>query len=158
MEIIDYFESSEKEHWLSEIERCEWGAAKFLAELLKGTESNYGTFENALGKGRLYLLTEGSALISFATLSEQDCIADKSMTPWIGFVYTYPEYRGHRYMGRIIGRALSDAAAQGFDRVYVATDHIGLYEKYGFSYLENRKSVWGEDDRVYVIKINGGEP
>jgi len=35
-------------------------------------------------------------------------------------------------------------------RVYLATDHIGLYEKYGFEYFENRVSVYGEDSRVYV--------
>ena len=35
MEIIEYFSSENREHWLYEIEKSDWGAGKFLFKLLK---------------------------------------------------------------------------------------------------------------------------
>jgi hypothetical protein len=32
MRIINYFESDNKDHWLSEIRKADWGAAEFLYE------------------------------------------------------------------------------------------------------------------------------
>ena len=146
MEIIEYFESENKLKWTEEIRKMDWGAAKFLAELL--TENR---FANVLGEGgKLYLMIDGDKLVSFITLTHQDCIADEKLFPWLGFLFTSPEYRGHRYGEAIINYAVSEAKTQGYDRLYLATDHIGLYEKYGFSYMETRADVWGGDCRIYV--------
>lgn len=143
MKIIDYFKDERQEHWQAQIARYEWRAAKFLAQLLAE-----GSFHSTLGQGTLYLLVEGETLVSFLTLAERDCIDVPEYTPWIGFVHTAPEYRGHRHMGKLIDHAVSMAGQQ----VYLCTDHVGLYEKYGFTYLENRVSIYGEDSRVYVRK------
>lgn len=144
LEIINYFSSEDRAHWLEEIRRCEWRAAKFLADLLEKDR-----FNAELGQGTVYLLTDGRSLVSFVTLSERDCIPDEQLYPWIGFVHTSPEYRGHRYAGILIDHAARAAFTAGMRRVYLATDHVGLYEKYGFEYLEYRVSVYGEDSRVY---------
>ena len=37
--------------------------------------------------------------------------------------------------------------------VYIATDHVGLYEKYGYTYLENRIDCRGSDQRVLYRDI-----
>ena len=77
---------------------CDWGAAKYLAVLLKD-----GRFETVLGTGgKLFLLCDGDKLVSFVTLTHQDCIDDIRLFPWLGFVFTAPEYRGHRYSEQII--------------------------------------------------------
>lgn len=34
------------------------------------------------------------------------------------------------------------------ENLYVSTDHVGLYEKYGFSFLEEADTVWGEKSRI----------
>lgn len=59
---------------------------------------------------KVLILVEGKTLISFCTLAEQDDIKDPSLTPWIGFVYTFPEFRGHRYMGKLLDYAKNVAA------------------------------------------------
>lgn len=145
MEVVEYFSCVQKDKYLSQIESYEWSAAKFLATLLKENR-----LQQTLGNwGKLFLLVDGDALISFVTLSAQDCIADPNITPWLGFFHTAPEYRGNRY-GRLLINAVCDFAREsGFDEVYLATDHINLYEKYGFTYLENRIDIWGEDSRIY---------
>jgi GNAT superfamily N-acetyltransferase len=65
------------------------------------------------------------AVVSFITLTHQDCIADESMYPWLGFLYTEPNYRGHRYSEQIIQHALSVAKDMGHNE---ATDKVGLLE------------------------------
>lgn len=145
MKIIEYFSCSEKEMFLNQIEEYEWSAAKFLAALLK---------ENRLSKelggwANLFLLIDGDRLVSFITLSAQDCILEPSYTPWFGFFHTSPEYRGNRYGKLLIDYACDVARNAGYKSVYLATDHGGLYEKYGFDYVENRIDIYGEDSRIY---------
>ena len=144
MQIINYFECDTKNELIEKIEACDWGAAKFLAELLR--ENRF--FEMLGGEGDLYLLMDGEILVSFLTLTKQDVVRDEGMYPWIGFVYTAPEYRGNRYSEKLMKYAENMAKQRGFDKVYVATDHIGLYEKFGYEYLENRIGYWGDDNRV----------
>ncbi|MBQ8000377.1 MAG: GNAT family N-acetyltransferase [Ruminococcus sp.] len=144
MQIINYFESDKSNELIEKIEACDWGAAKFLAELLR--EDRF--FEMLGGEGDLYILMDGKSLVSYLTLTKQDVVRDESMYPWIGFVYTVPEYRGHRYCEKLISYAEDVARSKGYKKVYIATDHIGLYEKFGYEYLENRIGYWGDDNRV----------
>ena len=144
MEIVSYFESGNQAFLLECIEAVDWSAARFLAELLRK-----GTFDETLGGwGSLFLLMDGEKLVSFATFTGQDAVRDESLTPWIGFVYTDPAYRGHRYAGQVLAHAEAAAAAKGFRKIYIATDYVGLYEKYGYSYQENRIDCWVSDQRV----------
>ena len=95
MNIINFFESDRQEHWLEEIARSNWGAGDFLCELLSN-----GTFFDAVGEGsKVLLLTDGDELISFCTYAQKDDIQPTELTPWMGFVYTFPKHRGHRYVG-----------------------------------------------------------
>ena len=153
MRIITFHSSADQQRLIDLIDRCDWGAAHFLAELLREDK-----FHSTLGgEGELYIILEGERLASFATLTRQDCIADESLWPWVGFVYTAPEYRGRRLAGRLLAHIETAAAARGLERLYIATDHIGLYEKYGYSYIENRVDVWGEDSRIYAKTLSGRE-
>lgn len=144
MDIISYFESENQAELIEKISTCDWSAARFLVELLQK-----GTFNETLGGwGELYLLMDGENLVSFATFAGQDAVRDETLTPWIGFVYTAPEYRGHRYAGRVLAHAEAQAANRGYSKIYIATDYVGLYETYGYAYQENRIDCWGDDQRV----------
>ena len=147
MKIFDYFSGKEAE-WIDKIRTCDWSAAKFLADLLEQNK-----FHETLGGGSLFIMSDGEKLVSFCTLTEKDCIEDDSLFPWIGFVFTVPEYRGNRYSGELIAHACAEAEKQGCDGVYIATDHIGLYEKYGFKYVESRTDIYNEESRVYYRKL-----
>lgn len=149
MQIIDYFESEEQNLLMEKIAAADWSAARFLVELLK-----QGTFDETLGGwGHLFLLMNQEELISFVTLTGQDSVRNENLTPWIGFVFTKPEYRGHHYAGQLLAHGEQRAADLGYSRVYIATDHVGLYEKYGYSYQENRLDCWGNEMRVLYKEI-----
>ncbi len=92
---------------------------------------------------------DGEKIVSFLTLAHQDCNDDDTMSPWIGFVYTDESYRGKRSSEKLIRHALNKAKAKGIKEVFLASDHIGLYEKYGFKYLDTRDDIYGEKCRVY---------
>lgn len=150
MEVIEYFSNENKEHWKDQIELSDWKAAKFLLKLLKDTQK----FDELLGSGgKLFLLVDGEKIVSFVTLTRQDCIRDMSMFPWLGFLYTYPEYRGNRYSEKLIKFVEEEAKSENHSIVYLATDHLGLYEKYGYIYLETRKDYWDEETRIYYKNL-----
>ena len=148
MEIFDYFNNKQR-IWIDKIRVCDWSAAKLLADLL-----DKNTFHTVLGNGNLFIMADEENIVSFCTLTQRDCIKDDNLFPWIGFVFTSPEYRGKRYSGEVIETACKRALKQGFDKVYLATDHVGFYEKYGFTYLESRMDIYGEESRVYYRKLS----
>ena len=149
MEIIDYFKSDNQNYWLAEIKKGDWRA---IPTLVRFIEEN--SFHENLGEGMLLLLTDGDSLLSFVTFAERDSIDDDSISPWVGFVYTFPKYRGHRYVGKLIRRCEEIAAENGVSTIFVCTDHVGLYEKYGFSYIESRVDIYGGDSRIYRKNIS----
>lgn len=149
MQVISYFESKEQKHWLDEIGKSDWSAGRFLHELL-----SQGTFFDTVGEGsELLLLTDGDNLVSFCTYAVRDEIASTEYSPWIGFVYTFPKYRGHRYVGRLFEVIEPIAKEHDIPDIYLSTDHIGLYEKYGFEYMTQMESIYGGMSRVYVKHI-----
>lgn len=78
-----------------------------------------------------------------------DDIQPTELAPWIGFVYTFPEYRGHHYAGVLLDYAECLATAMDYGYIYISTGHTGLYEKYGYEFYRLEKDIEGGDSRVY---------
>ena len=150
MNIIEYYNAENKEYWLSKIKESDWGAGQFLYELLKNQKLKDFVGENT----KVLMLVDGEKLVSFCTLADKDDIQPTELTPWIGWVYTFPEYRGHRYVGRLLNYAEELAKLNGMGNIYISTNHSGLYEKYGYEFFEMMKDIHGEDSRVYVKHIS----
>lgn len=128
---------------------CDWDAGQYLGWLLKTGEFNKvsGSFGEAL------ILTDNGEMASYCTLVEFDEIESDDMKPWIGFVYTFPEYRGRRCAGKLIEYAVNAAKQAGFTRIFVSSEEKGLYEKYGFTYVCNMQSVHGYETGVFKREI-----
>ena len=99
------------------------------------------------------LLTEGDELISYCTFAEKDDIQPTELTPWVGFVYTFPERRGYRFAGRLFDEIERLAGEEHIPEIYLSTDHVGLYEKYGFEFRTMMNDMDGRPSRVYAKKI-----
>ena len=150
MEIIEYFESGRKSHWKTQIAKGDWSAAAYLARIIDDEKAFNDYFSEG---GKVLMLTDGDKLVSFVTLSITDCMDDDSLFPWIGFVYTFPEYRGHRYSEKLINYAEALAKKQGYSRTYIATDHENLYEKFGYTYMESRPEKSGDMSKIYYKNL-----
>lgn len=150
MDVIEFFSSDNQKHWLGEIQKSDWGAGTYLYELLSDNK-----LKDLCGAAaRVLLLTEGDSLVSFCTYAPNDDIPNTPLTPWVGFVYTFPQHRGHRNMGILMDHAAQLAKSEGHDYMYLSTLEVGLYEKYGFSFYQFMKDIHGGDSRVYIRKIN----
>ena len=151
MEILSYFETKNPAWWLRKIGECDWTGGQYLYDLLR-----QGRFQALMGaSSQVLLLTDGSSLASFCSYAERDDIPDSELTPWMGFVYTFPAYRGRQIMGKLIRRVKELARADGKDAVYIATDHVGLYEKYGAVFVTEAKDARGGDSRIYRMDTYG---
>lgn len=149
MEIIEYFSADDKKRWLEKIKESDWKAGQLLYNLLKDNK-----FKDMCGKSaRVLLLTEVDELVSYCTLAERDDIQPTDLSPWIGFVYTFPKYRGRKNMGLLLSEAEKIALNEGAKFTYISTDHIGLYEKFGYKFYKEQESMDGDIARIYIKNI-----
>ena len=161
-----------------QIVQGDWRAAKYLYEVLEAgkLKERYGertrllllvndnptakvatTFSEELNDDTAKHLQKPE-LFAFCTLAERDEIVQEEMTPdmkpWIGFVYTFPTHRGHRYSEKLIDHACELAQQDGYEKVYLSSNEIGLYEKYGFVFLKMMHTVWGEETHVFKKEVD----
>ena len=149
MRIIEYFSCDRPAYWLGEIGKSDWSAGQYLYQLL---------YENKLGdvageNPKVFMLTDQDALLSFCTYTQKDDIQPTVLTPWIGFVYTFPKYRGHRYAGKLFREIEDLAKTENVADIFISTDHVGLYEKYGYEIYQVMRDRNGELSRVYRKQI-----
>lgn len=145
MRVIEYFTSENKAHWLAEIGKCDWGAGQYLYSLLRD-----GKLKDTIGQTTLVLmLTEGDRLLAFCTLSPLDDVQPSELSPWIGFVYTFPEHRGQGLFGRLLEYAESIAEITGKDAIYISTNLTAFYERYGFEFYREAIALDGDPTRIY---------
>lgn len=96
-----------------------------------------------------YLLVEDGRIIAGAGLITNDFISRMDLCPWLCALYVEEDCRGRSLGGLLIRHILTDAGQLGFKEVHLATDHIGYYEKYGFSFIGTGYHPWGESSRIY---------
>ncbi|HAQ60462.1 TPA: GNAT family N-acetyltransferase [Candidatus Delongbacteria bacterium] len=110
--------------------------------------SNCIDAENPLPNWYL-LITETEEVIGCAGLITNDFISRMDLYPWICALFIDENYRGKSYGFLLLQKAKHDAKIGGFHCLYLCTDHIGYYEKYGFSYLATGYHPWGKSSRIY---------
>ena len=152
VKIIEYFDTDNKSHWNEAIDKGDWEAARYLGKLLHEDK-----LRDLCGpKTKLFLVVDGDVLCSFCTLAEQDEIKAPEMTPWVGFVYTFPEFRGKHLASKVIDHACNYAKELGFKEVYASPslDTVELYEKYGFYCLDyTMTSIYGYETTVFCKEL-----
>ena len=148
VQIIEYFETADKEHWIDLIEESNWEASKYLSKLLREDK-----LRDLCGpETKLYLVVENKNLYAFCTLAQQDEVKAPEMTPWIGFVYTFPEHRGNHYAAMLIEHVCKVAKENGAKEIFSSPslDTAELYEKYGFSCLSyTMPTIYGYETSVF---------
>jgi N-acetylglutamate synthase-like GNAT family acetyltransferase len=133
------------ELWQKTIEyalRCPWKAGPFLGRAMK--ENQFTEWE------RVFVALNQEKVIGFCTLAKTDCIPDVSYCPYIGYVFVDENHRGNRVSEKMIGHALSYAKELDFEKVYLVSDQINLYEKYGFVKIDEKKDLWGNNEKIYM--------
>lgn len=98
-----------------------------------------------------YLCLDGERIIAGMGVIENDFHDRKDLTPNICAVYTEEQYRGQGIAGNLLNMVVEDLQQKGISPVYLLTDHIGFYERYGWEFLCMAQGD-GEDQmsRMYI--------
>lgn len=88
-------------------------------------------------------------LIGFVSLFKNDCDERRDLMPWYATMYVKEKYRGNGY-SKILNDALLDRTRSlNYDKVYLKSDLINYYEKFGARFIKKLKN--GES--LYYIDL-----
>lgn len=87
---------------------------------------------------RVIIAIEQGHIVGYCTVTKNDCIPNIAHTPYIGFMFVDEKYRGNRLSQKLIIYAMEYLKETGFKEVYLISDHINLYEKYGFKVIDTK--------------------
>lgn len=82
-----------------------------------------------------YLCLDGDKIVGGLGVIENDFHDRKDLTPNICAVFVNEEHRGRGIAGYLLKLAVEDLRSKGVSPVYLLTDHIGFYERYGWDFL-----------------------
>ena len=82
-----------------------------------------------------YLCLSGNQIIGGMGVIENDFHDRKDLTPNVCAVFTEEGYRGQGIAGNLLNMVVNDMKSKGISPIYLITDHIGFYEKYGWEFL-----------------------
>lgn len=144
IEIYEYYEQDEefKRLLLDQINEPLWPGAKHLYERI---------INNTQG-GRVFIMydIDKEHIITFGTLHDFDEIESETLKPWIGSIYTFRPYRGNRFSEQLIKHIIGIVKEEGLEFVYLSSDNLGMYEKFGFELYGMMKTVRGNETQVFV--------
>lgn len=92
-------------------------------------------------------------IVGMTSIMKADYYPLPEIYPWISSVFVTEEYRGHRISEKLINFANVYAKEAGFIRTYIPSQHVGLYEKYGYHYLKDIVNFGNGIDRLYVKEL-----
>ena len=99
---------------------------------------------------RVFVALENNTITGFCALSKTSSIPDVTYTPYIGFVFVGAQYRGNRISEKLCTSAVKYAKTIGFDKVYLYSDLVNFYEKYGFIKIDEKLAPWGVTQSIYM--------
>ena len=105
---------------------------------------------------RVCVVCVNGKVAGFSIFAEKEELSEQyNFTSFIGFVFVDEQYRGRRLSEMMIQSIISYAKELGYDKVYIMSDEIGLYEKYGFVKLGDYETAYGSIDQLFVQNIEG---
>lgn len=95
-------------------------------------------------------------LIGMYQFVYDDLMARPDVYPWLANVYIDEDHRG-RGFGRLLMENIKNTALENtaFDTLYLYTEHSGLYEKFGWEFVENIDTfIEGKRiQRLYALRL-----
>ena len=127
----------------------EWGSNKNDIEMKNYIENKLIKIHNTDKVINILGLIDKNVLIGFISLFKYDGDERKDLTPWYATMYLKKEYRNKGYSKLLNNAILNEAAKLGYNKVYLKSNLVNYYEKFGAKYIEKLKN--GEN--LYYIEI-----
>lgn len=102
-------------------------------------------------KNGWYLCLCDGKIVAGMGVIDNDFHDRKDLAPNVCAVYTEEDHRGKGIAGNLLNMVVEDMKTKGISPIYLITNHIGFYERYGWEFL---CMVQGDDEpemsRMYV--------
>ena len=82
-----------------------------------------------------YLCMDGDKIVAGLGVIDNDFHDRKDLAPNICAVYTEQDYRCRGIAGALLNMAVEDLRSKRISPVYLLTDHVGFYERYGWEFF-----------------------
>ena len=82
-----------------------------------------------------YLCLSGDRIVGGLGVIGNDFHERKDLTPNVCALYTEEAYRGRGIAGKLLDAAVGDMRSKGIAPLYLLTDHVGFYERYGWEFF-----------------------
>ena len=133
-------------------EKCSWEPGRNLAQRMIEGDVSDGT--NGIPRGAIAKRASDWEILigdfddngeprGFGVLSSSD-FPQVDYLPWVGVVFVGEDFRGHRISEKLIDVMEKKAKELGYDKIYLVTDHVNLYEKYGYEKFDTCPCPWDE--------------
>ena len=134
------------QEFLHFVENCSWTEVRdHIAGLIREWKfTDWETMFAAVKDGRI---------VGMASVLKTDYYPLPEIFPWVSCVFVEKPYRGQRISEKLIDAANRYAKEQGFKKTYIPTEHKGLYERYGYTYVKDIVNYGGGTDRLYVKNL-----
>lgn len=105
---------------------------------------------------RWYLMIrEDGEIVGGFGLTENDSVQRQDLKPYLCALFVEPGERGQALGARMLMYGQAEAEKLGFKNLYLVTDHIGYYEKYGWDFAGMIENEGGEGEaRLYQIRTD----
>lgn len=97
---------------------------------------------------KLILLDEDQ-LIGFISIFETDGEERQDLNPWYATMYVKKEYRGKGFSKILNDAILKEAKNRGFNKIYLKSDLVNYYEKFGAIYMDDLSN----GEKLYYIDL-----
>ena len=97
-----------------------------------------------------YLCADGDDIVGGLGVIENDFHERKDLTPNVCAVYVEEDCRCQGVAGFLLNYVCRDMADMGYETLYLLTDHIGFYERYGWEFYCMVGDDDGSESRMYV--------
>ena len=153
--MLKIYNIKEKQEFLREVAiltQKEWGSEtnseeEFRAKINKKISKIINNFNNPL-YCKLVLLDD-DILIGFISIFPTDGDERKDLSPWYATMYVKEEFRGKGYSKILNNAILEESKKRGFKKLYLKTDLINYYEKFGAIFLTTLNS----GEKLYYFSI-----
>ena len=109
---------------------CDWEAWPILAQKME--ENNFLDWE------KVFIAIDDEKIVWFCTFTEKDWIPDCEYSPFVWFIFVDDNYRWKRVSEKMINTVEEYAKTLNFKKLYIVSDHQGLYEKYWFEKIDEK--------------------
>ena len=131
--LVNYANSCDREAWPILAQRIEW--------------------DDFLDWERVFVAIDDGEIIWFCTFTQKDWIPDCNYSPFVWFIFVDKNYRWKRVSEKMINKVEEYAKTLDFKKLYIVSDHKGLYEKYWFEKVDEKSDEMWRIEGIFCRNI-----